>query len=171
MPSLRLSQQEMRQISLHAEADHPAECCGLLTTARGSSLSRVHPCENIQNRMHQEDPTRYPRNSRIAYFIDPQEQYRIISAAEREGGRISGFYHSHIDCDAYFSEEDKERAMVWDEPAYPDAVYLVISVFGDGVRGHKAFAWDGESRDFTEVDVEARLGVMRPWEGPYFNSV
>lgn len=158
MPVLRLSEQEMERIAQHAEADYPAECCGLLTAEPGSSLSRVHPCENIQDRRHQEDPQRYPRDSRIAYFIEPQEQYRLISAAERNGGWVSGFYHSHIDCEAYFSDEDKERAMAWDEPAYPDAVYLVVSVFGDGVRGYKAFAWDEESRDFTAVAVEVTSG-------------
>ena len=108
--------------------------------------------------MHEEDPQRYPRDSRIAYFIDPQEQYRVVSATERNGGWVSGFYHSHIDSEAYFSEEDKERAMAWDEPAYPYAVYLVISVFGDGVRGYKAFAWDEGSRDFIEVAVEVTSG-------------
>ncbi len=119
-----------------------------------SPLSRVHSCVNVQNRLHQEDPQRYPRDARIAYFIDSQEQFRIISAAEREGGWISGFYHSHVGCDAYFSDEDKERAMVWDEPGYPHAVYLVVSVFGDGVRGHRAFAWDEGRRDFIEAEVE-----------------
>ena len=157
MQILRLSEQGMRQIVRHAEAQHPVECCGILTVGRGSPLSRVHPCANIQDRLHQEDPQRYPRDARIAYFIDSQEQFRIISAAEREGGWISGFYHSHVDCDAYFSDEDKQRAMVWDEPAYPNAVYLVVSVFGGGVRGHKAFAWDEERRDFTGADLEVGL--------------
>ena len=154
MPVLRLSAQGMKKIVQHAEAQHPAECCGILTAGRGSRLSQVHPCENIQDRLHQEDPARFPRNSRIAYFIDSQEQFRIVSAAQRQGGRVSGFYHSHVDCDAYFSDEDKERAMAWGEPAFPDAVYLVVSVFGGGVRGHKAFAWDEDKRDFTQAGVE-----------------
>ena len=148
----------MEMIVKHAEAQHPSECCGILTAGRNSQLSQVHPCANIQDRLHQEDPKRFPRDSRIAYFIDSQEQFRIISAAQRKGGWVSGFYHSHVDCDAYFSDEDKERAMVWGEPAFPDAVYLVVSVFGEGARGHKAFAWDENKRDFTEVGVEVSSG-------------
>ena len=158
MTVLRLNEQGMEKIVQHAEAQHPAECCGILTAGRYSQLSQVHPCANIQDRLHEEDPKRFPRDSRIAYFIDSQEQFRIVSAAERQGGWVSGFYHSHVDCDAYFSDEDKERAMAWDEPAFPDAVYLVVSVFGEGVRGHKAFAWDEEKRDFAEVDVEVSSG-------------
>ncbi|MEC8931346.1 MAG: hypothetical protein VYB08_08000, partial [Candidatus Latescibacterota bacterium] len=60
----------------------------------------------------------------------------------------------HIDCDAYFSDEDKERAMAWDEPAYPDAVYVVVSVYGDEVRNTKAFGWNEESRDFVDVEID-----------------
>ena len=64
-----------------------------------------------------------------------------------------GFYHSHIDCEAYFSAEDKERAVVWDEPAYADAVYLVLSVYERQVKAYKCFAWDETGRDFAEVDL------------------
>ena len=154
MKVLRLNQKDMDQIVQQAVAEYPDECCGLLTVDKDHLVSTVHPCENIQNRLHKEDPKEFPRAARIAYFIDPQEQFRIISNAERSGGEISGFYHSHIDCEAYFSEEDKERAMAWDEPAYPDAIYLVLSVFDDGVRGHKAFAWDVEARNYVTVPVE-----------------
>jgi hypothetical protein len=43
--------------------------------------------------------------------------------------------------------------MAWDEPAFPDAVYLVVSVYGDQSRGVKAFAWDEEQVDFTEAEL------------------
>ena len=151
--ALILTEASMKEIHSQALAEHPAECCGLLTSDEGESISRVHPCENIQDRLHAEDSEQYPRDARIAYFIDPQEQFRIISTAERAGGQVSGFYHSHIDCDAYFSDEDKERAMAWDEPAYPDAVYLVVAAYPEGIRGYKAFGWDEMQRNFIEVEV------------------
>lgn len=152
---LQLKREEMEKVHRQVEAEYPAECCGILTVGAGGGLSRVHPCENIQGRLHQEDPDQYPRDPRTAYFIDPKEQFDIISAVERVGGRVSGFYHSHVDCDAYFSAEDRERAMAWDEPAYADAVYLVVSVYAGKVRGScKAFGWRSESRDFSEVPPE-----------------
>ncbi len=152
---LQLKREDLERIHRQAEAEYPAECCGILTVGAASDLSRVHPCGNIQGRLHQEDPAQYPREPRIAYFIDPKEQFDIISAAERSGGRVSGFYHSHIDCEAYFSAEDKERAMAWDEPAYADAVYLVVSVYAGKIRGSgRAFGWQSESRDFSEVESE-----------------
>lgn len=151
---LKIDGAGLETIYAQARAEHPAECCGILSAGANSDLSRVHVCENIQDRLHEKDPAQYPRRARTAYFIDPGEQQRAISGVERAGGRITGFYHSHIDCDAYFSEEDRERTMVWDEPAYPDAVYLVVSVHAEGVRGHKAFLWDEETRTYVEVEVE-----------------
>ena len=149
-----LSKQDLDKIYTQAAAEYPAECCGVLTAPAGGGRSRSHLCENIQDRLHAEDPQQYPRDARTAYYIEPQELYNIISTAEKSGGSVSGFYHSHIDCEAYFSAEDKERAMVWDELAYPEAVYLVASVYDRQVKGYKCFAWDEEQRDFVEVDLE-----------------
>ena len=150
---LQLGKQELETIYTQAAEEYPAECCGVLTRGGEEGNARVHPCENIQDRLHAEDPDQYPRDARIAYYMDPQELYNTISAAEKAGGGVAGFYHSHIDCEAYFSAEDKERAMVWDEPAYPEAVYLVVSVYDRTVKGYKCFAWDEGRRDFVEVEL------------------
>lgn len=150
---LTLETADLEAIFEQAKHEYPGECCGILTTMAGGGVSTVHPCRNIQDELHAQDPEQYPRQSPTAYFIDSGELFRIISGAEKAGGGVSGFYHSHVDCDAYFSQEDKDRAMAWDEPAYPDAVYLVVSVYGDEPRGYKAFAWDEGHADFVEVDI------------------
>ncbi len=150
---LRLKAANLDAIFAQAKAEYPAECCGILTTDADGGPSTVHPCRNIQDELHAKDPEQYPRDSRIAYFIDSGELFSVVHGAEKSGGAVSGFYHSHVDCDAYFSQEDKERAMAWDEPAYPEAVYLVVSVYGDEARGHKAFAWDEGQSDFVEVEI------------------
>lgn len=151
---LRLKREDLQKIYAQAGAEYPAECCGVLTAAGEGGCSQVHPCQNIQDRLHQENPREYPRDSRIAYYLDPGELYRILADAQRAGSEISGFYHSHIDCDAYFSAEDRQRAMAWGEPAYPQAVYLVLSVWGRQVKGYRCFAWDAGKRDFAEVELE-----------------
>lgn len=152
--TLKLKRRDLDTIYRYAEEAYPHECCGLLTDRSSGEASQLHPCRNIQDRLHAEDPEQYPRNSRIGYFIDLQELYAVISTAERSGGKISGIYHSHVNRDAYFSDDDRERAMVGGEPAYAGAVYLVVSVFDRRVRGHSAFAWDEKRRDFVEVHVE-----------------
>ena len=103
---------------------------------------RVHRCDNIQDRLHQRDPKAHPRTSRTAYRMDDMQVSRILRETEKAGGRAVAFYHSHIDCDAYFSEEDRNAAMFLGEPAYPGVVYLVVSVVDGEVRGQKGFGWD-----------------------------
>ena len=68
-------------------------------------------------------------------------------------GTLKVIYHSHTKNGAYFSGEDRARAMFMDEPAYPDVTYLVVSdarVPGEA----KAFRWDDGARDFVEVALE-----------------
>ena len=64
--------------------------------------------------------------------------------------QIKTFYHSHQDHDAYFSEEDKNMALLDEEPVYPGANYLVISVFDRVVRDQAFFAWDQRTKTFQE---------------------
>ena len=161
---LEISKAEFNKICSQAREEYTTgECCGLLTWEPNNSTISVRKCSNIQNNMHSEDPERFPRTNLNAYVIDPSEQLAIISEAEKNGGGLAGFYHSHVDCDAYFSQEDKDQACAFfgDEPTYPDAVYLVISVYGSRsenskpvINSHKCFAWDGDALDFVEVAVE-----------------
>lgn len=140
------------EICRHAEDAYPSECCGvILDGARGEEVRR---CTNIQDRLHREDPERYPRDSRIAYFMDPGDLYRVFKEAGERGAEIKAFYHSHPDHEAYFSEEDRQRGMAWEEPLYPDTVYIVLSLFGGTVRGMKAFAWHPDTRNFAEISLE-----------------
>lgn len=120
----------------------------------GKEGEEVRRCTNIQDRLHREDPQRYPRDARIAYFMDPEDLYAIFKESSEQGTSIKAFYHSHPDHEAYFSEEDRQRGMAWEEPLYPDTVYIVLSLFGGTVRGMKAFAWDPEQRNFTEIFLE-----------------
>lgn len=153
---LRMRRKDLAALNTQALNEYPAECCGILTLGPGAGHAQVHPCRNIQDRLHAENPADYERTSRTAYFIDPAELTRIITAAERAGGRVAGFYHSHVDCPAYFSAEDRKRAMTMmgDEPDFPDAVYLVLSVDQGRVQAHQCFAWDEGQRDFAEVELD-----------------
>jgi adenylyltransferase/sulfurtransferase len=73
--------------------------------------------------------------------------------AEKTGGRMAAIYHSHIDVDAYFSQEDQQAALFFGEPAYPGVVYPVIPVKNGRVDqlGKKIFKWQDASSAFEEV--------------------
>jgi proteasome lid subunit RPN8/RPN11 len=78
----------------------------------------------------------------------------ILVGHERGTLTIRAIYHSHPQHAAYFSAEDKMQATVWDEPSYPDAAQIVVSVIDGTVRDAKAFRWDAAAADFVEVPLE-----------------
>jgi [CysO sulfur-carrier protein]-S-L-cysteine hydrolase len=149
---MRLSQEVINAISKQAIAEYPSECCGVVTGA--DTVLRVHALVNIQERLHAEDPGTHPRTSREAYAVDRNEVERIIGEAVDRGESILAFYHSHIDCGAYFSSMDKEVQTVFGEPEFPNAVHVVVSVQQGAIHEIKGYLWDGRIQDFVEVAVQ-----------------
>jgi proteasome lid subunit RPN8/RPN11 len=148
---IRLHQHTRDEICRHAQETFPEECCGaILESGEGEEVRRI---TNTQNAMHAKDPQGYPRNATIAYFMDPKELLEVIKAVDSGKATLKAFYHSHPNHDAYFSAEDKARAMFVDEPSYPDVAYLVISLYNREVRVIRAYVWDEEAKDFVETPL------------------
>ena len=105
----------------------------------------------MQNELHAKDPVQFPTHG--AHGIQHgAEAAPILIAAGRGELRLRAFYHSHPDHDAYFSAEDHTQALGGgDEPSYPDAAHIVMSVRNRAVQAIKAFAWDASARDFVEI--------------------
>lgn len=137
-------------ITAHALDTFPEECCGIVVE-RGGCLEAVR-VTNVQNEKHAADPERFPRTAATAYTMGPEAAPLQIDH-ERGRLRIVAFYHSHPQHDAYFSAEDRQQATVLDEPSYPDAGQIVVSVYDRRVKEAKAFRWNDEQRDFTEVEL------------------
>jgi proteasome lid subunit RPN8/RPN11 len=135
----------------HALRQYPYECCGIVTGYEQEQTA--HFCENIQNKLHSEDPERYPRDARTAYVIDRDEAEQIISSARERGEEVIAFYHSHIEHEAYFSVTDVEAQTVFGEPEFPDAPHIVISIMNSKVHDIKCFKWDREKKDFVDVPL------------------
>lgn len=139
------------QMRAHASDTYPHECCGVVVDRAGRE--EVNRITNVQDQQHRIDPEKFPRTARTAYFMEPKELLRVIRDVDDNNLRIHAFYHSHPDHDAYFSEEDKRQALIFDEPIYPDAAWIVLSVRKGIVQTTKAFGWDADKRDFVEIDL------------------
>jgi proteasome lid subunit RPN8/RPN11 len=148
---MRLSQKTLDVIIKQAIAEYPSECCGIVTGT--NVVQRVHAMINIQDRLHAEDPWTHPRSSREAYAVDRKEVERIINKLTESNESILAFYHSHIDCGAYFSAMDKEVLTVFGEPEFPDTVHIVVSVQQGSIHDIKGYLWDRRKQDFVEVTV------------------
>jgi proteasome lid subunit RPN8/RPN11 len=148
---MRLLQNTINAIYEHAVAAYPSECCGIVTGLGG--MQQVHACRNLQDELHARDPETHPRTSREAYAMDRDEAEGIMRDAAGRGESVIAFYHSHIDCGAYFSSMDKEVQTVFGEPEFPDAVHVVVSVVTGNISELKGYLWDGKKLDFVPVDV------------------
>ncbi len=150
MDDLTLERAALDEILAHARATHPAECCGAVVSRDGRDL--VRRFTNIQERLHREHPDAYPRGAETAYTPEPKELLTAIQEGEAPGAALKVFYHSHTRVGAYFSGEDRARAMFGDDPAYPDVTYVVVS--DSRTPGEaRAFHWDDGARDFVERTV------------------
>ncbi len=141
-------------IKAHALETYPNECCGMIVERDG--IEQVVRVTNLQDELHAKDPEQFPRSAKTAYTMGA-EAAPVLLAAERGELHLRAFYHSHPEHDAYFSDEDRKQAFGgWDEPNYPNAGQIVVSVFACEVRNVAAFVWDQSARDFTKADLALR---------------
>ena len=139
----------------HAIHEYPSECCGIVIGKKdiADHFEMVFPCRNAQDEMHTKAPTDFPRTSKNAYFIDPNDLLRVQKMSRERGMEMKIIYHSHADAGAYFSEEDKKQAIVEGNPVFPGVRYLIIAVTKNQVRGAKLFCWDDVKGDFVEASL------------------
>jgi proteasome lid subunit RPN8/RPN11 len=148
-----LTPEELGRVRAQAEAEYPSECCGVVLARSAAASDRLlMRCRNIQDELHVKDPARHPRDSRTAYFIDPQDLL-AIGRLEAQGYRVATIYHSHVDTGAYFSATDRQNALINGEPSYPDAVYVVVSVVEGRAADAAAFVWEASERDFVPTEL------------------
>jgi proteasome lid subunit RPN8/RPN11 len=149
--TITLTQASLDALHAHARDTYPDECCGVIIARAGRE--EVVRVTNIQNELHAADPEQFPRTAAIAYTMG-REAASVLIGADRGELILRAFYHSHPEHDAYFSAEDRTQAMGgWDEPNYPEAGQIVMSVRGGEVRATKAFVWDATRRDFVEASL------------------
>ena len=135
----------------HAREAYPEECCGMIIERDGRE--EIVLATNIQNDLHAQDPDQFPRTAATGYTMGP-EAAPILIRSERGELRLLAIYHSHPQREAYFSQEDRKQAVgARNEPIYPQAGYIVMSVRDREVRATKVFVWDAVARDYVETQI------------------
>lgn len=90
---------------VHAERTYPNECCGAMLghNLDGKKVVReALPLENV-----------YAGGKRERYELRPEDLLAADKAAQARGLDLIGIFHSHPDCDAYFSETDLKNSCPW----------------------------------------------------------
>ena len=99
---LKISQKAYAALRQHGEETYPHECCGVLLGSAVDGERRVSSIARCGNTR-----TDSPQNR---YNIDPRELIRIQREGRERGEDIVGFYHSHPDHPARWSQTDLAEA-------------------------------------------------------------
>jgi proteasome lid subunit RPN8/RPN11 len=93
------------QMVAHAEATYPNECCGVMLgriDGEAKSVCIAMPMENVS-----------AGSQAARYELRPEDLLKADQEARKHQMDLIGIYHSHPDCDAYFSETDLKNSCPW----------------------------------------------------------
>lgn len=94
----------------HCKEGLPNEACGILAGS-GSEVSNIYKMTNIEN-------------SPVSYFMDSEEQFKIMKEIREKNFSMIAIFHSHPSSAAYPSQRDESLAF------YDDATYVIVSLIG-----------------------------------------
>ena len=90
----------------HARATYPDECCGAMLGATSGEAEK-----SVTVALPLENAWKGPRRTR--YELRPEDLLAAEREARARGLSLIGIYHSHPDCDAYFSQTDLKNSCPW----------------------------------------------------------
>ncbi|MBT3197697.1 MAG: M67 family metallopeptidase [Gammaproteobacteria bacterium] len=121
------------QLLTEAQKSPQREVCGMIS-GQGTLPKRLIPIQNIAT------------TPETLFEMEPQQQIHALREIREQGEQLWAIYHSHPQAPATPSPRDLAEA------AYPDALYLVISLNTEGVLEIRGFRL-GETQ-FDEVALE-----------------
>ena len=107
--TLAFERAQMTRMHDHAREGYPHEVVGILA-GRNGVVTQVHPLINERGDS--------PRNR---YQVSGLTLARAEDALVAEGFEVFGYYHSHPDHPARYSDHDREHAL-------PNLSYVIVSV-------------------------------------------
>jgi proteasome lid subunit RPN8/RPN11 len=141
---LKIRQKDYEAIRRHGEETYPHECCGVLLGQMDGDVRVVTsaaPCGNTR--------TDSPQNR---YHIDPKELIRVQREGRERGEDIVGFYHSHPDHPAQWSQTDLREAHWF------GCSYVITSVAAGRAATTNSFELTGsEEKDKAFVDEQVAV--------------
>jgi [CysO sulfur-carrier protein]-S-L-cysteine hydrolase len=134
MASVILPRPLVNQLLHHAQMNAKREVCGLIG-ARDSVPTHCYPVGNIAPSPERE------------FFMDPQGQIRAMRRMRERGEELFGIYHSHPETSPLPSASDLAQA------AYPNVLYLIISLSTKGVLEMRGFRLQRDKYEEVELQL------------------
>jgi proteasome lid subunit RPN8/RPN11 len=138
---LKLNEQIYDAIRRHGEETYPHECCGVLL---GSSTDGVNTVEDAVRAGNTRTDSAHNR-----YHIAPQELVKIQRLGRERGFDIVGFYHSHPDHPAQWSQTD------FAEAHWLGCSYVITAVEKGVAKITNSFLLNGSTEEDKAFEDEA----------------
>ena len=144
---LRIEYADYVTLRAHGEETYPNECCGVLlgknAPADGSGAATNHVRQIVRAGNTRTD------SAHNRYNIAPQELVKIQRQARGLGFDIVGFYHSHPDHPAQWSQTD------FAEAHWLGCSYIITSIEHGKAALTNSFLLNGTSEDDKRFEDEA----------------
>jgi proteasome lid subunit RPN8/RPN11 len=147
---LHLTYSDYAALRAHGEETYPHECCGVLlgnSTPEGNQVRQIVRAGNTRtDRAHDR------------YNIAPEELLRIQRQARQLGLDIVGFYHSHPDCPAQWSQTD------FAEAHWVGCSYVITRVDQGKAAVTNSFLLTGtdeEDKKFLDEPIEIEVNELQ----------
>lgn len=114
--ALHIPSDQLARLHAHAEAGFPHEVVGILAGDRASNTVR-----HVEAMVNERADSAHNRYQVSAFALQKAER-----ALEAQGYEIVGYYHSHPDHPAQYSEFDRDHA-------WPHMSYMIVSVMAGTV--------------------------------------
>jgi len=102
---IKISDAAWKAMVAHAEAKFPNECCGAMIGSITGDVKDVTLAQPLENA--------YTGAQGARYELRPEDLLEADKKARAAGLDLIGIFHSHPDCDAYFSKTDLENSCPW----------------------------------------------------------
>jgi len=102
---IQVSSEPWQEMLEHARSTYPNECCGAMLGNIDGDQKKVLAAMRLENSS--------AGSQRARYELRPEDLLAADKEARRQGMDLIGIYHSHPDCDAYFSKTDLENSCPW----------------------------------------------------------
>jgi len=102
---IRIEAEPWDAMVAHARETYPNECCGAMLGSTDGDQKTVRIALRLHNAFEGAQAARYE--------LRPEDLLAADKAARERSMDLIGIYHSHPDCDAYFSKTDLQNSCPW----------------------------------------------------------
>lgn len=102
---IRIESEPWAEMVAHARETYPNECCGAMLGSTDDEQKAVRVAIRLRNAFDGAQSARYE--------LRPEDLLAADKAARERNMDLIGIYHSHPDCDAYFSKTDLQNSCPW----------------------------------------------------------